>query len=170
MFKNLKDIIEKQVGSRSKKSASTDATRVDSFDFIELIQNWELIVGPMVYKHTRPLKLLKRKLVIVSNHPAFSHQLSFLKDDILKKTKAHFPKLQSLTDIQFETNAQMFQKQAEIASKTIKKPEPKIHPMSPQYLELKKQAIKIVEEHYGAEEFKEVLIEIYLDILLRENT
>ena len=169
MFKNLKDIIEKQVGSKASKAPTSDSARVDSFDFIELVQNWELIVGPMVYKHTRPLKLLKSKLVIVSNHPAFSHQLSFLKDDILKKTKTHFPKLRSLSDIQFETNAQMFQKQAEIVSKTVKKPEPKIHPMSPQYLELKKKAIDIVDQHYGDEEFKEVLIEIYLDILLREN-
>ena len=170
MFKNLKDIIEKQVGKGVKKSSSTQGTTVSSFDFIELIRHWESIVGPAVYKHTRPLKLLKSKLVIVSNHPAFSHQLSFLKDDIIKKIRAQFPGLHSIKDIHFETNAQMFLKQVEMVPATPKKTKPSMHPLSPEYLEIKKQSEQIVAQNYGEEEFKEVLVEIYIDILLRENS
>lgn len=174
MFKNLKDIIDKQIGKqKSFKSQKKAPEAPNAFDFIELIKQWELVVGPMVHKHTRPLRLKKNKLIVVSDHPAFSHQLSFLKDDILKKIRAHFPALISLKEIQFETNAQMFQGQCKLVKPTaasIQSKKPDIHPLSPKYIEYKKQAVKAVEENYGDSEFKEEFVQIYLNILLREDS
>ena len=47
---------------------------------------------------------------------------------------------------------------------------PILHPLSPEYLAIKKQAQQIVNQNYGEDDFKDILVDIYIDILLRENS
>lgn len=172
MFKDLKDILDKNitVPKNDKRYSSPAGTiTIHDFNFLELIEKWEQIIGPLVYKHTRPLKLNKKRLVIVTNHPAFSQQLSFLKDEILKKMKREFPSLGSINDISFETNTELFNVQSQLVNKKVESSTaPKLHTLSPQYQALKTEAIAVVKKYYGDHEFEEVFIEIYLQILIND--
>ncbi len=52
---------------------------------------WGDIVGPMVYEHTRPNKIDGDTLVIMVNHPAFSHELKNLQDKIIFEIGSKIP-------------------------------------------------------------------------------
>lgn len=164
-FKDLEKILKKDYRLLPKKKGSSS---IYNFNFLDLLDKWECIVGPFLYSHTRPLKISKTKLHIVSDHPAFSQQLNFLQKDIIKKLTSVFPSLKSLREISFQTHPELFKQQQK---KVKKKPSntPSIHHLSPLYQKLKKEAEETVKRIHGETEFSEVLEKIYFETLLRKN-
>jgi len=48
------------------------------FNFLQLIKDWESIVGPMMAKNTVPLKVKSKTLFISTKHAIFAQELGFL--------------------------------------------------------------------------------------------
>lgn len=139
-----------------------------SFDFISLIKAWEKIVGANMAKHTIPLKLQNKTLFILSNHPAFSASVSFMEEGIKTNIFKEFPNLKAgLKNLSFQINPTFFETQknslkGQISGET-KTQSPKLHPYSPKYKKLKKEAIELVGD-IEDQELKESLISIYMQM------
>lgn len=81
-----------------------------SFNFINLIKNWENLVGQLMAKNTIPLKIRKGTLIIATKHPIFAQELQFLVPEIIKKIQTDYPELGGkLRDIKFAYSAQTAQ-------------------------------------------------------------
>ena len=82
-------------------------------------------------------------LTILTDHSAFSQQLSFMEEIIKKKISNYFPELNtSIKKIYFQTNLNHFNKKNNLRSskEESKKVIKKLHPFSPQYNIIKKKA------------------------------
>ena len=56
-----------------------------TFDFINLVERWPLIIGAPLAKVTSPLKIKSGSLIIVSTHSSYSQNISFLSEEIKLK-------------------------------------------------------------------------------------
>jgi len=65
---------------------------------------WPAIVGGDVAAHTRPAELVRDTLVIVTRSSAWSQQLSFLTDDVLRGLQG-IPELRGVTRLRFRIGA-----------------------------------------------------------------
>ena len=79
MFKPLNQYL---TSGRDFSSSQSKKDR-DFWQFLKIMSLWGEIVGPMVYEHTRPNKIDGDTLVIMVNHPAFSHELKNLQEKII---------------------------------------------------------------------------------------
>lgn len=169
MLKSIKDFLP--VGSYDtatkghrnfSKNKSTEA-----FDFLYLVQKWPDITGEMLAKHTIPIKNSRGVLTILTDHSAFSHQLSFMQEILIGKIVAVFPDLKGkIKKITFQVNSAFFQEKKKFAQSTINtkeevKQSAAFHPQSPLFKALKKEAL----EQFSSiedQEIKESLISIYI--------
>ncbi|NUM42417.1 MAG: DUF721 domain-containing protein [Leptospiraceae bacterium] len=65
----------------------------DIFDRIvleKILQKWKDIVGPILEKNVYPEKYSRKKLTIVSSHPAYKHEVSFLNEKIINEINSLF--------------------------------------------------------------------------------
>lgn len=137
------------------------------FNFLNLIKNWEEIVGKMMANNTIPLKIRSKTLIISTKHAVFAQELSFLAPEILKKVKSKYPELESkLENIKF-IHSSFSAKEYNLSSplkESVAKPREKktLHPYSPQYKERKfkaEQYFKNIEDP----EVKELLINFMME-------
>ena len=136
-MKSLSDIFK----IKSSRGRNPKASEQASFDFITLIDHWEEIVGERLAKHTIPLKNQRKKLTILTNHPAFSQQLSFMEDVLVKKIAKLLPEMASqIKGLTFQTNSSFFEQKHKFSEKRKKGTEPSIHKFSPVYKERSKEA------------------------------
>lgn len=116
------------------------------FNFLQLIKNWESIVGKMMAQNTIPLKIKGQTLFISTKHSIFAQELGFLTPMILEKVKAQFPELENeVNKIKFihsNMTSQQFSENVRTAS--FKGPPAKkkktLHPFSPEFLAKKSKA------------------------------
>ena len=54
----------------------------------EIWLGWERIAGTEIAAHTRPLKVVGRRLYVEVDSAAIQHKVSFVKDDILGRVQA----------------------------------------------------------------------------------
>ncbi len=81
----------------------------DSFDFLDLINHWNLVVGDMLAKNTVPLKIQRGSLIILTKHSAFSNELSFMEKPLIKKIVNEYPPLKGkFKRIFFQTSSNYF--------------------------------------------------------------
>ena len=167
MFKSLKSLFEeiKLRPSQVSHRGSSGRYQQDSFDFLSLIEKWPEIVGPRLAKHTLPLKNKNKTLVVLTNHAAFSQQLSFMEQALCQKVVEKFPALKGKVQrIQFQNNPHFFEEQKKLSgNKTSeKKASPKIiHKFSPEYKKLQGQASDLLSDIEDAE-LKETLTSLFL--------
>ena len=121
MFKKLKDILSHNGnGPHFSKTSSfknspqrASRTSKNSFDFLNLIYAWDKIVGKQLAESTIPLKNVKGTLTILTHHPAYSQQLSFMEEQLKKKILEHFPQLSShIKRFNFQTGTHVGQFEA----------------------------------------------------------
>ena len=117
----------------------------DIFDFLGLIEKWQEIVGEKLSKVTIPIKNQRGTLVILSNHPQYSQQLSFMQNVVIEKIVKIFPNLKGkIKDLKFQVNESFFKEKMNQYAKLIKKPDLEVkqvfHPHSPEFKRLKKMA------------------------------
>ena len=138
------------------------------FNFLQLIKDWESIVGKMMAENTVPLKIKSKTLFINTKHAIFAQELGFLAPEILKKIKAQFPELSDkLEKIKFSHSsysAQTFNQQvkkAQIKSPTAKTKKNTLHPYSPAY-KIKRQKADEYFRHIDDPEVKQMLIDFMI--------
>jgi hypothetical protein len=116
------------------------------FNFLQLIKEWEVIVGKMMAKNTIPLKIKSNTLYISTKHSIFAQELGFLVPVILEKIQRRYPdlngKLSKIKFIHSNYTSHQFMNDKKIESKKMK-PKEKLHPFSPEYMEKKATAEKI---------------------------
>ncbi len=168
MLKKLSQYIEFDgPAPRSSRSEGGKSAQLsDSFDFISLIKAWREIAGDKLSEHTIPLKNQNGTLIVLSNHSAFANELSYMELPLKKKIFAKFPNLEkSILNIKFIVDSTHFSKQylqfIAPLEKIKKKNENVLHPYSPEFRRLKKEA----EEMFGEIEDKEIresMISLYI--------
>ena len=67
----------------------------------KLMARWETIVGQAIAQHAQPVRMQRTTLVLTVTNHAWMQELGFLKQDILKKISAAFPRL-VIKELRFE--------------------------------------------------------------------
>lgn len=134
------------------------------FNFLQLIKDWEDIVGDFMAKNTTPLKIKKNTLFISTKHSIFAQELGFLGPTIIQKVKERYPDVsQTLSQIKFiysDFSAEQFKSNKPVSKNNLNKPKP--HKFSPHFLAKKSHADKLFGD-ITDKELKVTLIEFYLN-------
>jgi Dna[CI] antecedent, DciA len=132
-----------------------------TFDFLELIKRWPDIIGPQMAKVTSPLKIRNDSLFIMTQHPSYSQNLSFLSEEIKDKTFKIFPQLRPMIKkLVFQTQESFF-KERKVELEEMKAKVNKLHPQSPQYRILKAEADKLFSQ-IDDTELKNILTSLFI--------
>jgi phage-related tail protein len=166
MLKKLSIFIDhKSNKNYDQEYKNSKASKVkDSFDFLALIRAWPEIAGAKLSEHTIPLKNQNGTLLILSNHSAFANELSFMELPLKKKIFNKFPALSnSINSLKFIVDTTHFEEQFRHFSVPTKasKEDNSLHPQSPEYKKLKKEAL-VTFENIIDEEIKEKMISLYI--------
>ena len=155
---NYKDL--ERFGSHDLKRENLHSF-YQTFDFLELIKTWPQIVGPKMAPVTSPLKIGNESLYIMTKHAVYSHELSYLSEEIKLQIFEYFPKLKTvIKKLVFQTQENYFnQKKIQEDLKTNQAP--KLHPQSPKYKILKMEAERLFSDTPDPE-LKELLISIFI--------
>ena len=57
----------------------------EKMEEVDINHNWTEIVGPVIAKHTKSIRLKDRKLILYLNSAALRHTLSFSKSELISK-------------------------------------------------------------------------------------
>lgn len=176
MFKKIAQILKKKQFSDHQSTQSYSTKQKDEndfFDFFQLIKVWPDIIREKLTKHTIPLKNKNRNLTILTNHPAYSQQLSFIKEKLREKITTQFPQFKKhIKKLYFQTKSNFFQKKNELEntlkSKNITTPklssekkQTKLHPYNPEYKKIKILAKKEF-ENLKDEALKKQMISLFI--------
>lgn len=141
----------------------------DVFDFLSLMTRWGEIVGEKLVDHTYPLKNKNKVLYILTDHPAYAEQLSFMGELLKQKIYTVFPSLRSeINELKFEQcERKLFEelrpKIIEGQSSEEKKAIKTLHPQSPLYKKLKAEA-DVLYAAIPDQETKDLLISLYIQV------
>ncbi|MDO9183635.1 MAG: DUF721 domain-containing protein [Bacteriovorax sp.] len=162
MLKKLSQFIDspyssQQTYKKDKKSLN------ESFDFLALIRAWKEIAGAKLSEHTIPLKNQNGVLIILSNHSAFANELSYMELALKKKIVDKFPNLEkSILSIKFIVDSTHFNQQySQFIAPIEKKASQLLHPYSPEFRRLKKEAEEFFIDLDDLE-VKEKMISLYI--------
>jgi hypothetical protein len=102
-------------------------------------------VGERLAEHTLPLKNSNKILTVLTDHPVYSQQLSFLSETLRQRIEEAFPPLKGqIKRITFQVNAPFFKEQFKLKSDLIERNKTRDarapHPFSPVYKALTKEA------------------------------
>lgn len=133
-----------------------------TFDFLDLVKKWPVIIGTAMAQVTSPLKIKGDSLIIVSKHASFSQNISFLSEEIKEKIFKEFPELKKvIKKLNFQTQEAFFNQQAPQDLPEQKKVIQKFHPQDPRYKQLKIEADRLFGD-IPDEELKNTMISIFL--------
>jgi hypothetical protein len=183
MLKKLSQYIDfgsREQSPRKGEEKATDGQRIkgdkfaEGFDFLSLIKAWKEIAGDKLSEHTIPLKNQNGTLLVLSNHSAFANELKFMELPLKKKIFERFPNLEkSIQSIKFIVDSTHFSKQyAQFVTpvlKNNKSNETLLHPYSPLFRKLKKEAEELFSDMEDAE-MKERLISLYIQSGSHQNS
>lgn len=163
-FKSISDILG--VSPTQKKKFKKGPKDGDVLNFLDLVYGWSEIVGPKLSLHTLPLKNNDNLLTILTDHPVYSQQLSFLEKEIIEKIQRKFPSLsRNLKGLRFQVNAQFFNRKLNQLQKNPqanrKKEVTKLHPLSPEYKKYKREFDGMGLE-FEDEELKEIFFSLFI--------
>lgn len=177
MFKSLSSILNNNALKKkftTKKSKNfvpqrfkkTKKYSKECFDFLNLIKFWPEIVGERLSQHTIPLKNKNQNLIILTDHSAFSQQLSFMEEILKKKIFQKFPSLRtSIKRLSFQVNTTIFNQKKQITKPCSKKDNSRLfyttHKYSPKYRSLKEIASNEF-KHIDDQEIRDTLTSLYI--------
>ena len=149
-MRELKNIL-RGLGLKIPSQKKSTAKNKNSLDFIHLINNWKNVVGKSMSKHTLPLKLIDKKLIILVNHPAIAEQLRGMQRSLLLKILKAYPSMRKeIEGLGFKTNPTVFAKQSKSVQPvqtTKAKPAKKgPHRFSPEYQRIAAEAQEIAKD------------------------
>lgn len=148
---------------KKEKSSSSKKSVRESFDFLALIRAWKEIAGAKLSEHTIPLKNQNGTLIILSNHSAFANELSYMELPLKKKIFEKFPTLEkAIVSIKFIVDTTHFAHQyQQFIAPVEKKKNQGLHPYSPEFRRLKKEAEELFLDLEDSE-LKEKMISLYI--------
>lgn len=171
MLKKLSQFIETNDNAqhsykKERSSAQKSHSVKDSFDFLALIRSWKDIAGAKLSEHTIPLKNQNGTLIVLSNHSAFANELSFMELPLKRKIFEKFPSLEKqILSIKFIVDSTHFSKQYQQFVAVVEKKKAQtlqtLHPHSPEYKRLKKEAEEFFNDLDDVE-LKEKMISLYI--------
>ena len=175
-FKSLSSLLEDSAftSSQTSNKLGRDSKKYskDSFDFLTLIKQWEEIVGPRLAEHTIPLKNSRKVLTVLSDHSAFSSQLSFLEQVLIKKVTERFPSLEGkINKIVFQTNPRHFRDQLK-ATEPLKRKSETVEEITHKFSPLDQQLLRKAEQifaHIEDEEMKKSMTSIFIQFNKSKN-
>lgn len=183
MFKKVSDLLGQNSFSGKSKSYGRQGKGngprpSEFFDFLTLIARWNEVVGEKLAKVTVPLKNQNKTLTILTNHSGYSQSLSMMEETIKAKIFAIFPELKGkLGRLNFIVSTQHFdQQRADLLQRASahkvetveKKKVQTLHPQSPQYKRLKKEALEQFSNLEG--DLQEQMISIYIQNKSQEES
>jgi len=169
MLKKLSQFIDNTTESKSaghsqrRGSFPHKSGLKESFDFLSLIRAWKDIAGAKLSEHTIPLKNQNGILIVLSNHSAFANELSYMELPLKKKIFDKFPSLEkSISSIKFIVDSTHFSQQyQQFITPIEKKMRMALHPQSPEFKKLKKEA-EIFFLEINDQDLKERMISLYI--------
>lgn len=94
-------------------SEKTHEERID-LSFFRLQKDWNKIVGETIAERSIPLKIYQRSLILLTESPHFSQQISFMTSMIIEKIYTSIPKTKRLfTNVRFQSNPELFKRHRE---------------------------------------------------------
>tara|TARA_R110000868_G_scaffold42895_5_gene144704 strand:+ start:4914 stop:5468 length:555 start_codon:yes stop_codon:yes gene_type:complete len=161
---------------KSDQAHNRGARAKDVFDFLHLVKVWPQIVGQKLAKHTLPVKNSRGVLTVLTDHPAYGQELSFLQTVLIKKIEAQFPSLKNqIKRLLFQNDPSFFSTKTAMMAKlgagnkeeeAKKETATKYHPHSPEVRAAKKEAIENF-SHIEDEEARASLISLYVQTKLK---
>jgi hypothetical protein len=153
--------------SKGKNHSKKESMR-DSFDFLALIRAWKDIAGTKLSEHTIPLKNQNGTLVVLSNHSAFANELSYMELPLKRKIFEKFPSLEkNILSIKFIVDSTHFSQQyQQFIAPIEKKKAQALHPYSPEFRKLKKEAEELFIDLEDAE-LKAKMISLYIQSIVK---
>ncbi len=131
----LKDFVLPQ--PERQKKASPKGT----WSFIDLIQNWEEIVGHRHRQNSLPLKLTDGCLVILMSHPIVAEQLKMTQLSLIRKIEKSYPSLKNqIVKLGFKTNETIFKGKLLEEQVNPTSLSSSYHRFSPEIIKLKEKA------------------------------
>lgn len=162
--------------NKSDLSKKRNSTALEVFDFLSLVKIWPEIVGPKLSNHTLPVKNSRGVLTVLTDHPAYGQELSFLQTVLIKKIESYFPSLKNkIQRLLFQNDPMFFKTKTDMMAKLSKaKPtnnqneeqKKKYHPHSPEVKAVKAEALENF-AHIQDEEIKNSLMSLYVQMKLR---
>jgi len=135
-----------------------------TFDFLDLIKQWPEIIGPKMSAVTSPLKIKQDALFIITKNSSFSHELSYLQEEIKSRIFKSFPRLRSvISKIVFQTQEGFFEDRNRATNPPTTFNTNRLHPQSPIYKTKKAEAEKLFND-IEDQDLKKSLISIYIQI------
>lgn len=133
-----------------------------TFDFLKFIRDWPNLVGASLGANTLPMRHKNRTLFILTRHPVFSQELSYLTQPLIAKICQRFPTLgKDIDKLAFEANESFFMAQA---ARLQEKARPTgLHAFDPLYRRLKAEAESML-SHIEDPEEKERWISLYIQM------
>jgi hypothetical protein len=155
----------------AKSNAEAKLYGGETIDFLNLVKNWDKIVGDKLALNTRPLKLQRKTLLVITRHPSYASQLHFVSQDILQKIFKLYPSFKNLIhEIKYRASNSFHEEQLfeNIDQKHEQKQEnaQTFHKLSPQYRELKLKAEEMfahVEDAIVREQLENIFIQSQLN-------
>lgn len=174
MMKKLANFLEGsgyKVDSYQKNEFPNKSQASSAFDFLDLIAQWPLIVGQQMANHSIPLKLINKNLTLLTDHPTYSQSLKLLETMLIEKIEKTFPVLKSkIHKIHFQVNSAFFKETVQSYKTHIplrkEETQPKLHPQSPEY----KKLVKDAESFLGTiedQDLKKTLTSIFIQCKLQ---
>ncbi|OFZ23869.1 MAG: hypothetical protein A2202_02340 [Bdellovibrionales bacterium RIFOXYA1_FULL_36_14] len=176
MFKHLKSFLSGFDLSYADRSQRKNATINPQVIFFELIKLWPQIVGIHLAQHSTPLKNTHKTLTILTDHPQWAQELSFLEKKIKQQIFKIIPQFTfEIKKIKFQADNTFFKNQnqrlldtpppcpgqGETISKNKNNSSADLHPFSPEYLKYKKEASNLFND-IEDEETKDLLTSIFI--------
>lgn len=156
----------KSLGDALNKHSFSETNKTHGKEFLLLIRHWHKVIGEKLSQNTRPVKLRNQTLIVLTRHSTLSQHLHLMERSVISKIYQEFPSLKDqINKIYFRVNQEFFEAsepsldEVEITSKPQRE---KLHPYSPKYIELKKQAI----DFYGEldPDYSEGLISLFIQL------
>lgn len=168
-MKKLKDILNssEQFKSFRTKKRKYDIEYNNGLDFLKLVERWDQVVGEKLALNTRPLKLNRGQLLVITKHATYASQLNFLMLDIIKKIEQNFPNLKgSIQKIRFRASNSFYENQLFDQIEQTKNSEKDIktttyHQYSPDFRLRQEQAKKLYQD-IEDDGLKQALIDLYI--------
>lgn len=180
-LKGLGDFLKNFEGYKNSKSSeghdsasnkrSLNAGEV--FDFLALVRDWQIIVGEKLSKHTVPIKNSRQVLTILTDHPAYGQELSFLQTVLIKKIEDRFPALKGkIKRLLFQNDPTFLKTKFSLMTKANAQKDqantnsaPKYHQHSPEFKAVKKMAEETF-LHIDDEETRNALVSLFIQVKL----
>lgn len=136
----------------------------NGMDFVSFIKVWPKMVGQLLAENSTPLKIKNDTLMIVTRHSIFSHELKSLSHQIILNIAKHYPSYQAKIKRLSFVNDEAFFMKKEIKAKKSEAKKSSLHPYSPLYKKLKKEALELTQD-IEDKAMREHWISIYLQVM-----